>query len=77
MRTTNTTTVLPSKCHGNDGGDTIGNSQIGLLATLSTVSGGQGVDDIFIGSLQRTKVNGNLAAVGSRGAPLLAGTRAR
>jgi hypothetical protein len=57
-----TSLISSSFINGNDGEDIIGNSQIGLLATLSTISGGQGEDEIFIGSLQSSKVNGNRAA---------------
>jgi len=54
-----TSIITSSFINGNDGADVIGNSQVGLLATLSTVSGGQADDEIFIGSLQSSKVNGN------------------
>jgi hypothetical protein len=57
-----TSIITTSFINGNDGDDRIGNSQIGLLATLSTVSGGQGSDQLFIGSLQSSKVNGNLGS---------------
>jgi Ca2+-binding RTX toxin-like protein len=53
------TLISNSFINGNDGNDVIGNTQIGLQATLSTVSGGQADDRIFIGSLQSSKVNGN------------------
>jgi len=57
-----TSLISNSFINGNDGDDAIGNSQVGLLATLSTISGGQGEDEIFIGSLQSAKVNGNRGA---------------
>ena len=57
-----TSIISNSFINGNDGNDRIGNSQIGLIATLSTISGGQGEDAIFVGSLQSAKVNGNLGA---------------
>jgi len=56
------TLITTSFINGNDGEDVIGNTQIGLQATLSTVSGGQGEDEIFIGDLQSSKVNGNRGA---------------
>jgi Ca2+-binding RTX toxin-like protein len=56
------TLITNSFINGNDGNDVIGNTQIGLQATLSTVSGGQAEDKIYIGSLQSTKVNGNRGA---------------
>jgi hypothetical protein len=56
------TLITDSFINGNDGNDVIGNTQIGLQATLSTVAGGQADDKIYIGSLQSSKVNGNLGA---------------
>lgn len=57
-----TSIISSSFINGNDGADRIGNTELGLLATLSTVSGGQGEDKLYIGSLQSSKVNGNLGA---------------
>ncbi len=55
-----TSIITTSFINGNDGDDRIGNTELGLLATLSTVSGGQGADKLYLGSLQSSKVNGNL-----------------
>jgi len=52
--------ITTSFINGNDGDDTIGNNQLGLLATLSTVGGGQGADKLYTTFLQSSKVNGNL-----------------
>nr|WP_303246132.1 calcium-binding protein [Synechococcus sp. HK05] len=57
-----TNIATTSFINGNDGDDRIGNTDIGLAATLSTISGGQGSDDLYIGSLQSSKINGNLGA---------------
>ena len=57
-----TSIISASFINGNDGDDRIGNTELGLLATLSTVSGGQGADKLYVGSLQSSKVNGNLGA---------------
>ncbi len=56
------TLITDSFINGNDGNDVIGNTQIGLQATLSTVAGGQAEDKIYIGSLESSKVNGNRGA---------------
>jgi len=57
-----TSIISTSFINGNDGDDRIGNTDLGLLATLSTVSGGQGADKLYVGSLQSSKVNGNIGA---------------
>ncbi|MCP9792838.1 hypothetical protein KBZ20_13750 [Vulcanococcus limneticus Candia 3F8] len=53
-------TLISSFLNGNGGNDTIGNAQLGIPATLSTISGGQGNDTIYVGNLQSSIVNGNL-----------------
>jgi hypothetical protein len=53
-------TLISSFLNGNGGNDTIGNAQLGVPATLSTISGGQGNDTIYVGNLQSSIVNGNL-----------------
>ncbi|MEA5472761.1 calcium-binding protein [Synechococcus sp. CCY9201] len=45
---------------GNQGDDVIGNNQYGVTAIASTINGGQGQDQLFIGSVQSTLLNGNL-----------------
>ncbi|WP_411869950.1 calcium-binding protein [Vulcanococcus limneticus] len=53
-------TLISSFLNGNGGNDTIGNPQLGVPGTLSTISGGQGSDTIYVGNLQSSLVNGNL-----------------
>ncbi|MEA5472762.1 calcium-binding protein [Synechococcus sp. CCY9201] len=45
---------------GNQGDDVIGNNQYGVTAIASTINGGQGQDQLFIGSVQSTLLNGNM-----------------
>lgn len=45
---------------GNQGDDVIGNNQLGISATASTINGGQGNDTLFAGNLQTSLLNGNI-----------------
>ncbi|MEA5423138.1 calcium-binding protein [Synechococcus sp. CCY9202] len=45
---------------GNMGDDVIGNNQLGIAAIASTINGGQGDDQLYVGPIQSTLLNGNL-----------------
>ncbi len=55
-------TLVGSFVNGNQGNDKIGNPQLGVAATISTVAGGQGNDTLQLGNLQSSLSNGNLGA---------------
>ncbi|QPN60965.1 hypothetical protein H8F24_06465 [Synechococcus sp. CBW1002] len=45
---------------GNIGDDVIGNNQLGIAAIASTINGGQGDDQLYVGPIQSTLLNGNM-----------------
>lgn len=53
-------TLISGFINGNQGNDTIGNPQLGVSATISTIAGGQGDDTMYAGNLQSSLFNGNL-----------------